>query len=415
LLLVAGPARASDLKSWRLLADSAPFPPTLGVPMGVYDPVRNRVLAIEVDLSDRQLAVHAFDPGPEPRWSTLEASGTPPGRRFLASLVYDPVRDRLLVIGSDDGQPVDVWALALSGTPTWQRLTTGGTSPPGRWGHSTIYDPIQDRVILFGGVDWPSYPQVFLADVWALSLYSDTWSMLTPRGTAPGGREGHGALYDPAGRRMIVFGGHLESGTRGFWNDLWELSLGDTVAWAEIPVTGPVPGARSAFGMIYDPVRRRMLVHGGVNAQSGVEPDDLWALSLEGAPAWTEIVTEDTLRGRSYPIDVYDPVEDRLLACGGAGYPQTSALSLSAPLRWNAVLPPCPLLTPSARSRHAVVHDTRRARFLVVGGDFSTADSASDGVRLAQRPDHPLRRRAGVVPSGGRPESMDPARTAQAE
>lgn len=374
--IVAGLARASDLKSWRLLADSAPFPPTLGVPMGVYDPVRHRVLAIDVDLDDRPLVVHAFDPGPEPHWSTLEASGAPWGRRFLASLVYDPVRDRLLVIGSDGGQDVDVWALALSGAPTWQRLATSGTPPQGRWGHSTIYDPIHDRVILCGGVDIASSPQVYLSDVWALSLSSDTWSMLAPSDTGPGGREGHGALYDPEGRRMIVFGGHYESGTRGFWNDLWELSLGDTVAWAEIPVTGPVPGARSAFGTIYDPVRRRMLVHGGVNSQSGIEPDNLWALSLDGAPAWAEIATEDTLRGRSYPIDVYDPVEDRLLACGGAGYPQTSALSLSAPLRWHAVLPPYPLLTPGARSRHAVVYDTRRDRFLVLGGDFSTADSA---------------------------------------
>ena len=50
--IVAGLARASDLKSWRLLADSAPFPPTLGVPMVVYDPVRHRVLAIDVDLDD---------------------------------------------------------------------------------------------------------------------------------------------------------------------------------------------------------------------------------------------------------------------------------------------------------------------------------------------------------------------------
>jgi hypothetical protein len=175
---------------------------------------------------------------------------------------------------------------------------------------------------------------------------------------------------------MLVFGGHFDDGTRGFWNDLWQLSLGDTTAWENIPVVGLVPGARSAFGTVYDPVRRRMLVHGGVNSQSGVEPDDLWALSLDGTPTWTVIATQDTLRGRSYPIDVYDPTEDRLLACGGGGYPQTSALSLTAPLRWGAVLPTSPLFGPSARSRHAVVHDARRDRFVVLGGGFSTADSA---------------------------------------
>lgn len=383
--IVAGLARASDLKSWRLLADSAPFPPTLGVPMGVYDPVRHRVLAVDVDIFDRPLVVHAFDPGPEPRWSTLEVSGKPPDRRYLASLVYDPVRDRLLVIGADSWQDVEVWALTLSGAPAWERLVTSG-DPPGRRGHSAIYDPLYDRVVMFGGMSYSS-PTLYLSEVWTLSLSSGAWTAMASSGTAPGGREGHGAMYDPDGRRMIVFGGHYESGTRGFWDDLWELSLGDTVAWAEIPVTGLVPGARSAFGTIYDPVRRRILVHGGVNAQSGIEPDNLWAFSLAGTPAWTQIATEDTLRGRSYPVDVYDPVEDRLLACGGGGYPQTSAVSLSAPLRWNAVLPPCPLLTPGARSGHTVVHDTRRDRFLVLGGGVSSVDSAL-WIFDAKGPDH---------------------------
>jgi hypothetical protein len=375
-MIVTGPARASDLRSWRLLADSAPFPPALGVPVGVYDPVRHRVLAIDVDYVNQSLVVHALDPGPEPRWSTLTAVGTPTGRWYLASVVYDPVRDGLLVIGSNAGQDVEVWELPLSASPTWEKLATSGTPPPPRSGHSTIYDPVHDRVILCGGEGWGSSLHGYLSDVWALSLLSDTWSELAPGGTAPGGREGHGAVYDPEGRRMMLFGGHYENGTRGFWNDLWELSLGDSVAWSEICAEGPVPGARSAFGTIYDPARRRMLVHGGVNSESGIEPDNLWAFSLDGTPVWTQIVTEDTLRGRSYPLDVYDPVEDRLLACGGGGYPQTSALSLSAPLRWSAVLPPCPLLTPGARSGHAVVHDTRRDRFLVVVGSFSAVDSA---------------------------------------
>jgi len=373
--IVAGPAQATDLKSWRLLADSPAFPPTLRVPTGVYDPLRHRVLAIDGDYIDQPLVVHVFDPAPEPHWSTIAVAGPPPEQRFLASIVYDPARDRLLMLGSDHAQDVEVWALPLSGTPTWQRIVTSGIPPRGRYGHSTIYDPIHDRVILCGGADY-SYPTRYQSDVWALSLSSGGWSSLAPSGAAPGGREGHGAFYDSEGRRMILFGGHIEAGARGFWNDLWELSLGDSPAWSQIVVSGQLPGARSAFGTIYDPVRRRVLIHGGLNTESTAEPDELWALSLEGPPAWEQIVTENRLRGRAYPIDIYDPVEDRLLACGGGDFPQTSELSLSTPLRWNAVLPPNPLPAPGARSRHAVVRDARRDRFIVVGGDFSTADSA---------------------------------------
>ena len=377
-LLAVGTSRAGDPEPWRRLASTPPFPPTISIPMGVYDPVRERVLALEVDpwnQGNQATPVFVFQPGPEPHWSVLPVSGAAPVVHYLASVVYDPIRDRLLMIGSTGARPVEVWSVGLAGTPAWQKLSTSG-DPHARYGQSAIYDPVQDRIVMFGGIDWMTYPQVFMSETWSMSLVSSVWTQVATMGPTPHGREGHGVIYDPQGQRMLLFGGHYEDATRHFLNDLWELRLGDST-WSDLHPAGPLPGARSAFGTIYDPVRRRMLVHGGVNDQSGIEPDNLWALSLVGAPAWTPIVTEDALRGRSYPVDVYDPVADRLLACGGGDYPQTSALSLGTPMRWDAVLPPCcPLPSPGARSGHAVIFDSRRDRFLVIGGDYSSADSS---------------------------------------
>jgi len=226
---------------------------------------------------------------------------------------------------------------------------------------------------MFGGAGGgPGY----LADVWSFSLTSNSWTELHPAGVAPGGREGHGAIYDPVLQRMLVFGGHYEAPTRGFWNDLWQLSLDDTPSWTELHPAGTLPGARSAFGTVYDPVRRQMLIHGGINSQSGVEPDDLWALSLDGAPAWTPILTVNHLHGRSYPVDVYDPVADRLLACGGGGYPQTSELLLANPTEWRSVLPSDPVSSPGLHRGHAVVYDSRHDCFTELGGEFSPVDSS---------------------------------------
>jgi hypothetical protein len=369
---VPGGSPASEPSAWRVLADAPAFPPMLDAPAAVYDSVRRRVLAIETgSLPHGPMVVHVFEPAPNPHWSVLEAAGQPPERRYLASVVLDPVRDRMLVVVAAPGDSTGVWELTLSGTPAWMRLATTGTCPPAHAGHSTIYERSRDRIIMCGG------SLTSPVDVWALSLTTLDWSALEPVGPVPGAREGHGAIYDPVHRRMIVFGGHHEvGGVRGFRNDVWELSLGDTLAWKQIFPAEPLPGPRSAFGTVYDPVRRKLLVHGGINEQSGVEPDDLWALSLDGTPAWARIDTENTLRGRSYSIDVYDPVEDRLLSCAGAGYPQASALPLSSPVRWEAVLPAEPLPSPSGRSLYAAVHDTRRDRFVIVAGGYSTADSA---------------------------------------
>lgn len=400
--ILAGIASASDTKAWRLISASPAYPPTLRVPIGVYDPVRHRVLAIDTDYQHQQQVVRVFDPSPEPHWSTLAVSSTAPEQEYLASIVYDPVRDRLLRFGGEtETEALDVWALTLHGVPAWQQIESQRPSPRQRFGHSTIYDPAHDRVILFGGAGYEPgvVGWVYHSDVWAFSLASNTWTALLPDSVGPGGREGHGALFDPAGDRMLLFGGHFDAGTRSFLNDLWELSLGGTIVWSELHPTGPVPGARSAFGTVYDPVRRRMLIHGGVNEQSGVEPDEVWALSLAGPPAWTRITTADMPRGRSYPVDVYDPVEDRLLACGGGGYPQSSALSLSDPVRWDDVLPTRPLKAPGDRSGHIVVRDTRRDRFVVIGGGFSPVDSSMWSFD-ADGPDHWMPMTASYLPTG---------------
>lgn len=376
----AWPVHALEVGPWRMLADPAPFPATFELPLGVYDAPRHRVLVVDVGWNSGAIVVHALELSPEPRWLVVTASGAAPVRAYHSSIALDLQRDRLLVVGNElnvaAGTPLGVWALTLSGAPAWERLVTQG-APGARTGHTSVYDPLHDRVLVFGGMDhyWAGIP--YLSDVWSLSLDSLRWTELLPNGAGPAGREGHGAIYDPVRQRMLVFGGLFENGTRQFWNDTWALSLGDTAAWSEIEAAGALPGGRYGFGTVYDPERRRMLVHGGVNTQSNLEPDDLWALALDGVPAWEKIETEDTLRGRSFPVDVYDPIDDRFLACGGTAYPQISSLSLAAPVRWDAIWPPRPMLTPGPRTGNAVVRDPRRDRFLVVGGDYSSADSTT--------------------------------------
>jgi hypothetical protein len=83
------------------------------------------------------------------------------GERFGMAVVHDPVRDRLIVIGggieqgpaSYPGQDFasDVWMLPSAGAPHWVRVTPLGPSPSGRAGRTAVYDPVGDRIILFGG------------------------------------------------------------------------------------------------------------------------------------------------------------------------------------------------------------------------------------------------------------------------
>jgi hypothetical protein len=112
----------------------------------------------------------------------------------------------------------DVWALSLAGTPVWTQLTPSGTPPIARIFHSAIYDPVRDRMVVFGGYSG-SY---LLNDVWALSLAgTPAWTQLIPSGTPPTTRDLHSAIYDPVRDRMLVFGGGYYDGGR--FNDVWAL------------------------------------------------------------------------------------------------------------------------------------------------------------------------------------------------
>src|SRR5439155_22677953 len=131
---------------------------------------------------------------------------------------------RMFVIGGVDGAYENqVWLLELAGAPTWSPIAVEGTPPPPRSGHTAVLDRSRNRAIVFGGTDDLNG----FNDVWALTLGgSPRWAPILTTGASPATRTGHGAIYDAARDRMIVYGGEY----RGFrgpigLNDVGELTF----------------------------------------------------------------------------------------------------------------------------------------------------------------------------------------------
>jgi hypothetical protein len=181
-----------------------------------------------------------------PTWVPLLPSGVAPSTRSNHSAIYDPVRDRMLVFGGSDGSlRDDLWALSLAGAPEWSQLAPSGSPPAARGGHAATYDPVRDQMVVFGGDD-----ATFLDDSWALSLAGvPTWTPLTPTGSVPPGRRYHSAVYDPWGNRVVVFGGW-----NGYYrDDAAALTWGDPVkpaaACAGDQTTGPGTSIDAAYAL----------------------------------------------------------------------------------------------------------------------------------------------------------------------
>ena len=361
----------------------------------IYDRARDRMVVFGGhDGTNARNDVWALSLAGTPTWTALTPSGTPPSARSSASAIYDPVRDRMVVFGGHDGTNArnDVWALSLAGTPAWTQLAPTGTPPSARRDHTAIYDPVRDRMIVFGGFDGSAYHN----DVWALSLAGATaWAALAPSGTLPSARYFHSAIYDSVGDRMLMFGGY---GGTDLHNDVWGLTLAGTPTWKSLTPTGTSTTARFYHTAIYDPVRRRMIVFGGIELYGYL--NDVSALSLAGTRAWTELAPRP--RAREYSSAIHDPVRDRMVVFGGDNYDILNdvwELPLAGTPAWTALAPTG--APPSGRRGHGAIYDPVRDRMVVFGGtDGTNARNDVWALSLSGTPVWTALTPAGTLPGG---------------
>jgi uncharacterized repeat protein (TIGR01451 family) len=213
------------------------------------------------------------------KWMNLTIAGAPPRRRMGHTAIYDATNRRVIIFAGYIGEPPyfvnDVWALYLPlGEERWQEILPPDPLPPPRAGPTAIYDAANQRMIVFGGVDfyWRT-----LNDVWALYLTpgEERWEQIFPSGSPPVSRVEHTAVYDPDHERMIMFGGYND---HNYFHDVWalDLALGHE-AWREIFPSGISPVKRGNHSAIYDATNERMVIFGGEDSDGYL--NDVWTLN----------------------------------------------------------------------------------------------------------------------------------------
>jgi len=426
----------------------------------VYDPVRNR-LVISGGLESISMDAWALTLSGTPAWTQLAPSESSPAWRYNFASIYDPNGDRLVIdggrnfISGPEAYQTETWTLPLGASGSWTQIAIFPPAPGPREGHVGIYDPIRARMLIYGGTGPGGVPPAFARnEAWALSLTgieswsflfrsarpaersgpaaaldsreerfivfggeggpmgsNDTWAYslrsaagwlpLLASGERPPSRGGATAIYDPARNRIVIFGGNSSV---DYFNDTWALSLDAPSHWTRLAPLGDPPGARSGHTAVYDPVRDRMIVHGGFQYHfSYVSYGDTWALSLADPPTWTPLAAGPGGPGSSL---IYDPVADRLLAFGGGGnsiyrYPPTNntwALPLGVAGDWTQLTPAGTL--PPVRGGHTAVYDAGRRRMLVFAGSDAGEQSLADTWELSLKDGLSWRQ---LSPAGGSP------------
>ncbi len=303
-------------------------PPARSAHLAVWDQQHDRMLVIAG--RDENLAltnsVYALsDSADFMNWKGLAPAGAPPSPRQYASGIYDPVGDRVLLYGGMDlsGVRNGVHQLSLTPSPAWSTIAASG-GPAGRAGASAIYDEPRRRMVLFGGIDSLGN---HTNETWALSLPGLAWTHLATTGTPPGARWKHTAVYDSRRGRMLVFGGRVTSADSA---DTWELDLAASPpAWTRLAPGADLPLFRSEAGAVYDSTGDRMLVYGGgslISLSTAIGNQDLWALQF----ATTSVDAPPLGEGESWSVGAPTP--------NPARGPVTLAFALARPASVRAAV-----------------------------------------------------------------------------
>jgi uncharacterized protein YcnI len=260
-------------------------------------------------------------------WSEVSDTNPPPRRGWHAS-AWDPVAQRLLVYGGSDSTsgPVlsDLWAFNPA-TNAWTQLTQTGTTPSARWGPLLEYVPHLNRFFLFSGATGMSGgTQVSAVDTatrWLTIDYGTstaTWSTITPTGGPPGGRNTSCHGYDPVGRRVYAFWGEIVGGAA---TDGWVYDV-DANTWSLVTPTGTLPTQRISPMCTWDPRTKALLAYGGADGPGGSMLSDAFAYE-PSLNRWTALTP--TAGTRTTSGATHSPTLKGMLLFGG----RTSTLSVS--------------------------------------------------------------------------------------
>jgi hypothetical protein len=245
-------------------------------------------------------------------WSQQACGSTcPPPARFGASMVYDAHDHYLLLFG---GRACVDFSCPLNSTlfndswkyqgGAWSQLSPP-VSPPARAWASMVYDARDGYVVLQGGESG-----TLLSDTW--TFQGGTWTDVTSVvGAGPGPRAFSGATYDPIRDRVLLFGGLSPLGPT---NDLWQFA---GAAWNPVPLAaGPIPVARTGAGFAYDPSSGGLLLLGGVGVGGNRNPGATWELRGD---RWVSSPAQPSpFNGQVITYDAHDH-EDLLFGGGTIG------------------------------------------------------------------------------------------------
>lgn len=227
----------------------------------------------------------------------------------LLPVTYDAARDRVLAYTSgENGGRIWEWQAGVWTLRELDFVPFESATP-------IVYDSRRNVTVLFGG---DLRAQLKSSNTWEFN--GVRWTLRTPAGPTPPGRDNHMLAYDSDRGVVVMFGGQRGDAPYAH-EDTWEY---DGIAWSHLSTRGP--SDRVNASMAYDSRRKRVVLQGGFTPGFGPRTDTwewdgaAWRAFSGGAP------------GSSYRGSMaYDPSRKRMVAAGIDNDPRVWEMAFPAP------------------------------------------------------------------------------------
>ena len=222
-------------------------------------------------------------------------------------LAYDSSRDRMIYFTGGRTFAYDISSRA------WGSIDSKNNPPP-ILGGSLCYDPLSDRVILFGGghvaESGPDGKVTGYTSTWALDCASGQWKKLETLDNQPPPRMCSRLVYDSSNRVMVIFGGDSQ---KAYLGDTWVFDPA-TDNWNELK-TDFYPPPRAGHFTVFDLASGMVIIGGGYNRDN---LSDMWGLDIVSGK-WK--VLEGTVPEGWYITADIDPVKRHILLTSSKEHP----------------------------------------------------------------------------------------------
>lgn len=261
----------------------------------------------------------------------------------------------------------------------WRKFHGPEVGPGPRSGHGMVVDEARQKIVLFGGHfrnNEMDFDEGFLDDTWEFDLKTLTWEKKTPR-RSPKARKNFAIAYNPISKRIVIHGGSQAEEYDWYWHEYFDCSPStwewNGKNWHLITTSGPP--LRSDHNMKWDTIGEEFVMHGGryycdfAPYCSGYSYKNDTWIYRSGY--WNK--QSNARRHRAGAILINDTEKDRILMHGGKSGRHSYLPDISEwdGNNWININEN----ENTARAFHAAAYDSDRNILLIFGGYFSKLSS----------------------------------------